>query len=293
MKNLIDLSDIVSFLTEILIFFGIITSVNNFDDSFTKNLDTSRRPEQRRHLSNLPRFQQYFMENARINERWTQTQKRTSEPLFTKLCRYFGFYCFCFHNRDFDQFPLKHTSGPVACCTPPCRCCWGPRWAPWWPAAPGCLSGWRSRPRPRTNSSGSQWRRNNSSTVTKILLYFFPYCFSNRGWIKQPAAVCFILSRNHSWSFSQNVSYGADEDDSRRGRVGVYWALSRVSAMFIIWESPHRSRLRCGTCWPITDGFHNLHQQSQARSKKILTVDIIASIILIIPRPDCRKMCIS
>ena len=43
-------SDLVSFHTEILILLGIITSVNNFDDSFTKNLDTSRRPEQRRHL---------------------------------------------------------------------------------------------------------------------------------------------------------------------------------------------------------------------------------------------------
>ena len=263
MKNLIDLSDIV------LVFlprFWFSLASSHLWTTLTTPLPrilTHRAVLNKGDIYKIFQdFSNILWKNARINERWTQTQNRTSEPLFTKLCRYFGFYCFCFHNRDFDQFPLKHTSGPVACCTPPCRCCWGPRWAPWWPASPGCLSGWRSRPRPRTNSSGSQWRRNNSSTVTKILLYFFPYCFSNRGWIKQPAAVCFILSRNHSWSFSQNVSYGADEDDSRRGRVGVYWALSRVSAMFIIWESPHRSRLR----WDMLANYRRLSQSASAKS---------------------------
>ena len=36
--------------TKFLILFGIVTSVDNFDDSFPENLDTSRRPEQSRHL---------------------------------------------------------------------------------------------------------------------------------------------------------------------------------------------------------------------------------------------------
>lgn len=36
--------------TKFLILFGIVTSVDNFDDSFPENLDTPRRPEQSRHL---------------------------------------------------------------------------------------------------------------------------------------------------------------------------------------------------------------------------------------------------
>ena len=63
---------------------------------------------------------------------------------------------------------LYLTSGTVSCCTPACRYWWGRRWSPWWRASPGCLSWWRPRPRPRTNSSGSQWRKNNSSTVRKL-----------------------------------------------------------------------------------------------------------------------------